>query len=247
MTDINILKKFRYAHRGFHDKPEIPENSMPAFRRAIEHGFGAELDVHLIKDGSLVVAHDSSLKRCMGEDGIIEDLTLEEVKKLRLEGTDNQVPTFDEVLELFENSSLPLLIELKHYGANHYALSKAACERLDSYKGAFCIESFDPRVVMDVKRLRPDIIRGQLAQDFVKNGEDIPVWQRFLLTDLFFNFLSKPHFISYKFEDRDNAINQRCISKGLLQFNWTICSKEDLLTVEKEGGIPIFERFNPNE
>ena len=40
------LKPQRYAHRGYHDKPTIPENSMPAFRRAIEHGWGAELDVH---------------------------------------------------------------------------------------------------------------------------------------------------------------------------------------------------------
>ena len=44
-----LLKKYRYAHRGFHDKPVIPENSLPAFRRAIEHGFGAELDVHLLR------------------------------------------------------------------------------------------------------------------------------------------------------------------------------------------------------
>lgn len=248
MNDINILKKFRYAHRGFHDKPQIPENSMPAFERAIEHGFGVEFDVRLIKDGTLVVAHDSSLKRCMGEEGIIENLTLEEVKKLRLERTENQVPTFDEVLNLFESSGLPLVIELKHHGANHYALAKAACERLDNYKGVFCVESFDPRVLMDLKKLRPGIIRGQLAKDFVKDGEDVPaVWQRYLLTDLFFNFITKPHFISYRFEDRANEVNQRCIKKGLLQFNWTICNKEDLLTVEKEGAVPIFERFNPNE
>ena len=50
-----ILKKYRYAHRGYHDKPVIPENSLPAFRRAIERGFGAELDVHLLKDGTLAV------------------------------------------------------------------------------------------------------------------------------------------------------------------------------------------------
>ena len=73
-----LLKKYRYAHRGFHDKPVIPENSLPAFRRAIEHGFGAELDVHLLKDGTLAVFHDSDLRRCANVDGQIEDLTLEE-------------------------------------------------------------------------------------------------------------------------------------------------------------------------
>ena len=52
---LELLRRYRYAHRGFHDKPQVPENSLAAFRRAIERGFGAELDVHLTKDGKLVV------------------------------------------------------------------------------------------------------------------------------------------------------------------------------------------------
>ena len=124
----------RFCHRGYHDKPQIPENSLPAFRRAIDHGWGAELDVHLLKDGTLAVFHDSDLSRCAGVSGIIEDLTLPELKKLRLEGTDEQVPLFDEVLALFEDAA-PLIIELKSANGNHFALSKAVCERLDSYKG----------------------------------------------------------------------------------------------------------------
>ncbi len=107
-----VLKKYRYAHRGYHDKPVVPENSLPAFRRAIERGFGAELDVHLLKDGTLAVFHDSDLKRCANVEGEIEDLTLDELKQLRLEGTDEQIPTFDEVLALFEHET-PLIIELK--------------------------------------------------------------------------------------------------------------------------------------
>ena len=74
-----VLKKYRYAHRGYHDKPRIPENSMAAFRRAIENGYGAELDVHLMKDGRLAVIHDASLKRTAGADVLVEDLTAEEL------------------------------------------------------------------------------------------------------------------------------------------------------------------------
>ena len=66
-----LLRLFRYAHRGYHDKPRIPENSMAAFRRAIENGFGAELDVHLMKDGRLAVIHDASLKRTAGADVLV--------------------------------------------------------------------------------------------------------------------------------------------------------------------------------
>ena len=96
-----LLRQYRYAHRGYHDKPHIPENSMAAFHRAIENGFGAELDVHLLKDGHLAVIHDASLKRTAGADVLVEDLTSEELKAYRLEGTDERIPLIDEVLALF--------------------------------------------------------------------------------------------------------------------------------------------------
>ena len=60
---LEELKKYRFAHRGLHDKPEVPENSLLAFERACERGFGIEFDVHLTKNGKLAVMHDSGLKR----------------------------------------------------------------------------------------------------------------------------------------------------------------------------------------
>lgn len=235
-----------YAHRGYHNKPSIPENSMAAFKRAIERGWGAELDVHLIKDGSLVVFHDSELKRCTGVDGIIEDLTFEEARSLRLEGTDEQIPSFDEVLELFEGRE-PLIIELKAYKGNHFALAEAVCKRLDNYKGEFCIESFDPRAIADVRKLRPNIYRGQLAQDFVTRREGLPWYQRIVLTNLLLNFMTKPNFIAYRFEDRANKRNRYCIRHGIQEVCWTIANKKDFDEVIKDGAIPIFERFDPEE
>ena len=178
-----VLKKYRYAHRGYHDKPVIPENSLPAFRRAIERGFGAELDVHLLKDGTLAVFHDSDLRRCANVEGEIEDLTLDELKQLRLEGTDEQIPTFDEVLALFEHAT-PLIIELKTARGNHKALAKAVCERLDSYQGEFCIESFDPFALIDVKKFRPAICRGQLSMNFEKDKSGLPWYKRFIAGNL---------------------------------------------------------------
>ena len=117
----------RFAHRGYQDKPQIPDNSHPAFRRAIAHGWGAELDVHLLKDGTLAVFHDSSLSRCTGAQGMIEDLTFEELRALRLEGTDEQIPLFDEALALFE-AATPLIIELKEAAPGH--LPRAAVDEL---------------------------------------------------------------------------------------------------------------------
>lgn len=241
-----VLKKYRYAHRGYHDKPVIPENSLPAFRRAIERGWGAELDVHLLKDGTLAVFHDSDLARCAGEQGTLEDLTYAQMKALRLEGTDEQIPVLDEVLALFEHAT-PLIIELKTHKGNHRALAEAVCERLDRYGGLFCIESFDPRAVADVRELRPDICRGQLSSDFLKDPEGLPLYQRVVLTNLLLNVKARPDFIAFKFEDRFCRSNRRAIDQlGLQEVSWTIRSREDLRTVETAGAIPIFETFDPD-
>ena len=239
-----LLKAYRYAHRGYHDKPQIPENSLPAFRRAIEHGWGAELDVHLLKDGTLAVFHDSALRRCANVDGNIEDLTLEELRKLRLEGTDEPVPLFDEVLALFEHAT-PLIIELKTANGNHYALAKAVCERLDRYEGEFCIESFDPFAVRDVRKLRPQICRGQLSTRFTK--QELPnALERFAAGNLRLNFLTVPDFIAYRFEDRRRLSPRLAVSLwGAQEVSWTLRSREDLRQAEAAGSIPIFETFDP--
>ena len=97
--DWKILRQFRYAHRGLHDKPTIPENSMMAFRRAVEHGFGAELDIHLMADGNLAVIHDSSLKRTAGADVCIEDLIKEDLSRFVLEDSQERIPLLDRQVE----------------------------------------------------------------------------------------------------------------------------------------------------
>lgn len=237
-----------YAHRGFHDKPEIPENSMAAFRRALEHGFPVEFDVHLIADGSLVIFHDDSLERETGVKGEIEDYTLEDLKKLRLEGTDEQIPTFDEVLDLFEDSGLQLLVELKCARNNYKALAEAALKRLETYRGDFVVESFDPRAMMVVRKLRPDIVRGQLSQDFFRNRDGLPYYQAVILTNLMLNAIVKPDFIAFKFEDRDNKALTRALRKpGRAEAFWTITNPDDYREVVRLGAVPIFEQFNPDE
>ncbi len=242
-----ILRKYRYAHRGYHYKPSIPENSLPAFRRAAERGWGAELDVHLLKDGTLAVFHDSELKRCTGVDGIIEDLDMAGLAELRLEGTDELVPLFDEVLEIFEDAT-PLIIELKTYKGNHFELAKAVCERLDSYRGDFCIESFDPRAVADVKKLRPNICRGQLSMKFIGSDADVPWYQKIVLQNLWMNRDAEPDFIAYQYTDRSSYwLGRAKAAYGVQEVSWTVRSKEDMDRLEADGCICIFERFNPEK
>ena len=243
---LELLRRYRYAHRGFHDKPQLPENSLPAFRRAVEHGFGAELDIHLTKDGKLVVFHDSDLMRCTGTEGILESKTLAELRQLRLEGTDERIPLFDEVLDIFENAT-PLIIELKSYGGNHEALAKAAVKRLDRYKGDYCIESFDPRAIADIRKLRPGIVRGQLATNFRADPGSAPKGTAGLLTDLVLNTLSRPDFVAYDFKYRNQPAFIKAVRSGIQGVAWTITTPKDLKAAEALHYIPIFERFDPNE
>lgn len=237
-----------YAHRGYHSKPEIPENSMAAFRRAIEHGFPAEFDVHMIADGSLVVFHDDDLERETGVSGRIADYDIVNLSRLRLEGTDEHIPTFDEVLGLFEETGLPLLIELKVDCGNYRELASAVCRRLDSYRGEFVIESFDPRSLIEVRRLRPEFIRGQLSQNFFRHREGLPLYQAAALTNLLFNAAVRPNFIAYRFEDRGYpALRSEVRSRRIAQAVWTITSPEDYKAAIAEGCVPIFEQFDPDD
>ena len=133
---MKTLRTFRYAHRGLHDKPAIPENSMAAFRRALDNFYAVELDVHLMADGNLAVIHDASLLRTAGADVMIEDLTAADLKKYRLEGTEERIPLLGEVLALFEGRA-PIIVELKAERGNHDALIAQKGKYYQLYTGMF--------------------------------------------------------------------------------------------------------------
>ena len=241
---LRKLRGWGYAHRGLHGNG-VPENSMLAFRKALEGGYGIEFDVHLMKDGNLAIIHDSSLKRTAGADVLIEDLTTEDLANYRLEGTDEKIPLFSELLDLYAGKA-PLIIELKAHG-NHAELSKAVCDAMDGYKGVYCMESFDPRVVQWLRKNRPEIIRGQLAENFLKVKQNpLNIVLKFIMTNHLLNFLSMPDFVAYKFADRNTLGTRICRKFWKLQgVSWTIRSQEDYDTAVKEGWIPIFEYFTP--
>lgn len=244
---FKTLKLYRYAHRGYHDKPQIPENSMAAFRRAVDNHFGAELDVHLMRDGNLAVIHDSSLKRTAGADVEIEDLTAADLENYRLEGTQERIPLLSEVLALFEGKT-PLVVELKSARGNYGALAEATCKLLDAYQVQYCIESFDPRCIMWLKKNRPEIVRGQLSHAYLKPGKSggQGKFMCFVLQNLLLNFTTRPDFIAYCFADRDNLSVRLCRKLYKVQeVNWTLTSKEEMEEAERAGNLVIFERFDP--
>ena len=245
---LERFRQYRYAHRGLHNKERgVPENSLLAFRYAVAGGFGAELDVHLTKDKRLVVIHDSYVDRMCGTHGRVEDMTLSQLRELRLLGTEQKIPLLEEVLPIFCGKT-PLIIELKVEKNNHRQLCEKTMQVLSAYRGDYCIESFDPRALQWMRRNEPFVIRGQLAENFLEQSE-VPGLQllgRFVLTMLMCNFLTRPDFVAYRYEDRLDLPARLCC--GLLkaqEVSWTIRKQADLEVVEQAGAIPIFEGFLP--
>lgn len=241
---LRKLRRWKYAHRGLHGNG-VPENSMAAFRLALENGYGIELDVHLLADGHLAVIHDASLLRTAGVDVKIEDLTTRELTNYPLEGTMETIPTFQQVLELFAGKA-PMIVELKPENGNHDALTATACKMLQAYKGLYCMESFDPRCIRWLKKNRPDILRGQLAHNSLHEPGKVPYILRFVMTNLLSNFWNTPDFIAYRYCDR-NRLSVRIARKlwKIQGVSWTLKTQEEFDTAAKENWIPIFEGFKP--
>jgi len=242
--DLAALRGWYYAHRGLHAEG-LPENSLGAFRAALEQGYGAELDVHLMADGNLAVIHDSSLLRTANASVAIEDLTAEQLKNYPLTGSQECIPTLEQVLALFAGAA-PLIIELKPAKGNHAALTQRVCQVLSDFPGTYALESFDPRCLHWLKKHAPQMLRGQLSENFLcRNPKFLPRILQFAASFLWLNALSRPDFVAYRFSDRKHISCRLCRKLwGLQGVAWTITSKEDLEKACKEGWIPIFENID---
>lgn len=242
------LAGVRYAHRGLHNAEKgVPENSMAAFQLAVEAGFGAELDVHLMADGNLAVVHDSDLSRVCGKQAVIEELVEEELLDYPLMGTGELIPLFQEVLELFEGKT-PLIIELKVEGGNANALTDAVMAMLEDWDGIYCLESFHPGVLLRLRERYPWVLRGQLSQNFLKGSEvhGLSLPARFALTNLLTTAFTRPDFIAYNCKDRGNpSLRLMRTLYGVHEVGWTVRDRETMDALAREDVPSIFEGFLP--
>lgn len=241
--DDGHLRGWLYAHRGLHDgNKAVPENSMEAFRLAVEKGYGMELDVQLTRDGQVVVHHDGSLRRVCGVDKNIRDITYEELCAIPLPDG-SRVPLFSEVLDLVDGRA-PIIVEVKHYGGAAKNAA-AAWEVLKSYKGPFCVESFDPTAMAWFRKHAPHIVRGQLADGGKWKPASLNLVSHFALKHLLVNVLSRPHFVAYSVpSDHTLAmwLMKHVFKPGLAC--WTV-REQKVLDDAREYHYPIFELFDP--
>ena len=228
-----------YAHRGLHDlSAGIPENSLPAFQRAVNKGYGIELDVQFSKDRQIVVFHDDTLKRVCGIPKRVDELTYEELQQLHLFDTDERIPLFTDVLSSISGKQ-PLIVELKR-GPHNTSLCEQTQEILDHYNGPYCIESFDPRIVGWYKEHRPQIFRGQLACSYAATAKGTPPIVAFLASNCLLNFISRPHFIAYE-ENARTFLVKAANFLGAVHVVWT---RKQASEPHGEDAI-IFESYLP--
>ncbi len=214
------LKNITFAHRGIHNNSYIPENSLKAFKRAIDKNIPIEIDVHILKDNTLVVFHDSNLFRMTNVNGQIKDYTYKELKKLRLLNTDCYIPTLDEVLKLV-NGKVLLNIEIKNDNRTS-DICKILCEKLDNYNGDFLIQSFYPYIVKWLRDNKKEYMTGLLLKD----DYDSKIINFLSTNKVLFNYC-KPQFLSVS----KKIVTTRKIQKYRKKFPilvWTIKTDNEI-------------------
>lgn len=234
-----------YAHRGLWDMElQIPENSLPAFARAIREKAAIELDVRLTADKQVVVIHDSSLQRLCGISGTVESMTYAELAQLSLRGTEYTIPLLGQVLRLVQGR-VPLLIEIKTSSASDTEICSFLYKELEFYNGPYLIQSFNPFALRWFRQNAPQVLTGQLSSG-ASELQGMNVILRTGMWLLMVNLIGKPDFISYDLRYAD------CISVRINQFLyrtpifvWTIRSMNEYRQGTAQYSTVIFENFIP--
>lgn len=243
MKNLEWIKTELIAHRGLHSKDKsVPENSPKAFSAAIERGYGIECDINLLGDGTPVVFHDKNLLRLCGEDRALKDLTVDDIKKCRLLGTDQVPMTLREFLE-FVDGRVPLLIELKPFGP-YRPLCEAFWETIKDYRGVWAMHSFHPWAVLWFKKNHPEVIRGQISEFFEQDQEMSPLL-KFCMKHLVFNLWTRPDFVNYGVHNMPNRYCDRAQRHGIVVIGFASRNQEQFDFCKKRYANSVFEFFEP--
>jgi len=237
MKNLEFLCKNLIAHRGFFDnKNNIPENSILAFKRAIQNNYIIELDIHILKDNKIVVFHDDNLKRMTGVDKKIKDCSFDEIRNLKLLDSNEKIPLFSDVLKIIDGK-VPILIELK-YDVKTGILEKELLKELKNYNGKYALQCFNPASIYWFKKNAPQIVRGQLSCAF-KNKKFI---KRYFMSNMIFNIFTKPDFISYDIKSIDKILHKK--TKDIKILAWTVKNKKEYEKYVEICDNLICENFN---
>jgi glycerophosphoryl diester phosphodiesterase len=244
MKDLSWLKNDLITHRGLHDGKDVIENTIKSFEMAINHHYSIELDVMMLKDHHVICYHDVSLKRLTNDQRYVNDVSLKDIKELKLLNSLDTITLFKDALKLI-NGKVNLLIEIKPFG-DVITLTKNVIDLLKDYQGKYAIFSFHPKVIYYLKKHHKDIIRGQISEYFL-DRDDLNRFQKYLMKTMFFNQFTKPDFISYSIHDLPNKYLDIYKKKGLTIISYAAKNQAELDFVKLHYDNAVFENFIPKK
>ena len=233
---MKLFKNRLIAHRGLHKNKIIPENSMLAFKAAIEKNYAIEFDINITKDNQIVVFHDDDLNRLCNKKENIEDESYDFLKDLNLYESNEKIPLLKELLDEVAGK-IPLIIEIKKH-KNIGLLENILLEMLKEYKGEYFICSFEKDILLWLEKNKPKEIRGLIFESLpikFKKYEKIAFLYKY--------FKSKADFISLEDKLIDSSIYDFCKKKKLDILVWTIKDKKSFQNIDKKVSAVIFENF----
>ncbi|MEL6410489.1 MAG: glycerophosphodiester phosphodiesterase family protein [Pseudomonadota bacterium] len=221
-----------FAHRALHDiENGCPENSISAVKSAVSNGYGVEIDLQLSADDQALVFHDYDLLRLANQKRIVRQTSSEDLLRIRLLGSDDTIPSFDEVLSCI-SGRVPLLVELKdqhgQLGVTNGALERATASVLKDYDGPVAVMSFNPEMVAILAEILPEVPRGLVTCDFTSDDwPDVPENVRRRLRGIpDFNRVGAS-FISHQACDLARPRVAELKRQGAAVFCWTIRSPQE--------------------
>lgn len=220
-----------YAHRGF--SGEYPENTMLAFEKAIEEGAdGIELDVHLSRDGEVMIIHDEALKRTAGRDGVVSDYTRSELEKISAGKTKDDsfgftpIPSLEEYLAFMaEHRDRVSNIELKTAPVYYPGIEEKALALVDRFdlRKNIIWSSFNWLSVLKMKKLAPEMEAGLLF-------EGMPLYN---MAPLFSDF--KLEYFHPSFGNLSDDIVEGFHKGGIGLNVWTVNEEEKMAVCQRWG------------
>ncbi len=247
--DLSVIARYDYANGGLYDfYKRMPENSLPAVRKAMVNGYAVKLDIRLTKDGIPVAFTDHELFRVCGVDGSIEETRFSNMKDLKLMETEEPLCTLEEMLNKID-SQVPVILNLKSWRDNYGSLASAVSDVLELYEGIYAVESPDFRVVRWFKEYEPEVLRGQVYEKQTVGGRDLAgallcFAKNFLLT----NFIASPDFISVDYYDRKNISLRYCrLLYHVPCIYENITSMDEYEAARTEDAIVVFEEIEPGD
>lgn len=231
------LVKEPLSHRGMFNE-KFPENTLGSIQNAIDHHNGFEFDVQMTTDGTLVIFHDYDMERLTGVKGDIRKKSYDEIKNLKIKGTEYKIPTLQEVLDLV-NDQVPILVEVKHH--KHIGLMETKIrDALRNYKGRYAIESFNPFIVRWFYKNAPEMVRGQLSCPF-KNDKLCFITKKVLHALVFMKY-NHSQFLAYDVNDLiKNKKRVLKYKKHMPVITWTVRKENQLIENKDLFDNYIFE------